>query len=309
MNRSEITKDGINLGKENLNNEILKNNKNEDGKEDIVSTDALLDAATNIESSQINLLVLGIEEPTYEPEWVEKLNAKNNITPKTQLGVYYSYEYADRTLEHKDSIDISTLDYIEVRNASESFVESFRAGVFLRKTFKKGFRLSSGIEYSKLTERFDAAIDLGVNLIEGEPDFIEPTFVQQTNIKKIFNRYETINIPITLGKAFNSNKWRFYIDAGLGINLNFKTKGQIFSTDEEVEVLRLANGDGVIFKSKLAISYLASAGVSYYLNRDLSIELGPHWQSTFSSMNSDNYRLDTKHQYYGIKLGIIKTFR
>ena len=290
-----------------LKNEILENDKNVEKKDDKESKELVLNMASKIESSKLTQFEFSIEEPTYKPNWINKVNLNKNDLPKLQIGAYYSYEYANRNLEAKDSIpNFGEIKYTDVRNASESFVESFRTGLLLRKTFKKGFRLSGGIEYAKLTERFDAAIDLGVRLVEDPIDFTEPTLVQQTNIKKIFNRYETLNIPITLGKEFSSNKWRFYLDAGIGLNLNFKTKGQIFSSAEAFEVQEFSNDDQSIFKSRLGISYMASAGVRYYFKRDLSIELGPHWQSTFGSMNTENYRLETRHQYYGIKIALIK---
>ncbi len=262
-----------------------------------------------LEELKFALLAYSIEEPVSKDDWTKKISTKNNSIPKFGLGAYYSYEYASRSIEQLDSINTSLeLNYAEVRNASESFVESYRTGLFLRKKLKAGFRISTGIEYAKLTERFDAAIDLGVRL-DSLNSSVQPTYIKETNIKKIYNKYETINLPILIGKEFSKNKWVFYIDAGVAFNLRSQNKGQVFSDAEAFEVSAFNKDNSSIFKDKLSLSYLASAGVSYRLNQNLSLELGPNWQSTFKSMNAEEHFLSTKHHYFGLKLGVIKEFR
>jgi len=234
--------------------------------------------------------------------------------PLFDLGVYGSYEYAirqfdksnlrDSTFNNNDSLIQS---YIKTRNDSETFIESFRAGLFLRKSFKPGFRIAFGLEYAQLTEQFNAELYLGQFSIYNPLDSSQYKIVERTNLKKIYNRQKKVNASVLIGKKFSKKQWSFWFDAGVALNLKFDYSGQIFAYQANEEIIHLSNQEPSILKDKLGLSYLANFGLTYAFNKDFSIEFGPHFQSTFKTVNR-NYWLDTKHYYLGFRANLVKRF-
>jgi len=260
---------------------------------------SLLNNATQLSISKPKLLQMGLLQKT----------------PLFELGVYTSYEYAFRQFT-KANINDSTFyfspaliqPYIKIRKDSETFVESFRAGLFLRKSFKPGFRLTSGIEFAQLTERFNAEINLGRFTVYNGLDSSKYKIVERAHLKKIYNRYKTVNGSVLIGKKFNRQPWSFWFDAGVAFNIKFDYSGQIFRDTNKAEVIDLATNEPSIFKDKLSLGYLVNFGLAYTFSKGYSVEIGPNFQSTSSSINQ-NYWLDTKHYYLGVRLSLVKQFK
>ncbi len=229
-----------------------------------------------------------------------------------ELGFYSTYEYAFRQFKNSNDTTIFINDslvqsYINARKNSESFVESFRVGLSVRKPFKYGIRLSSGIEYAQLTERFDAQFYLGRFMIVDDLDSAKYKIVEKTSVKRIYNRYKTVNVPLLFGKTFKQQYWYYWFDVGVAFNVQFDYKGQIFEDWNKENIIDFSMRAPSIFKDRLSISYLANLGMGYHFDNGFIVEFGPHFQSTFKSINQ-HYNLDTKYYFLGAKLNLMKSF-
>jgi len=327
---SKVTKPSIQLKTDNEPSINLKKNfiRSKKMNKPVSKKENLKITSENIQESHKNPTILKVIQllkmrtMALENNTKQLSISKSNLTqmpviqnkPRFELGAYATYEYAFRQFTKAnitDSIfnfnDSLVQSYIKTRNDTETFVESFRTGVFLHKTFKPGFRITAGVEYAQLTERFDAELNLGRFTLFDDLDSSKYKIVERTHLKKIYNRYKTLNAPILIGKKFNTQKWSFWFDAGVGFNLKFDYSGQIFQDSTGEKVIHFTNNEQSVFKEKLGLSYIADFGFAYTFNEGYSIEFGTHFQSTFNTINQ-NYGLDTKYYFAGFKASLIKQF-
>ena len=254
---------------------------------------------------EVSLLKNNIEKPS-----LKKIPAvTNKRSSNFEIGASFNYEYAFRSL-NSNSSDSSIFGpaYAELRNESEIFVESYRASLFLRHNFKHNFRASVGVEYAQLTERFDSSIFLGSEFRMDSTINVAPIKVDSFRVRKIHNRYSSINIPVQIGKSFGKKRLSYFIDIGALLNISFEKSGQIFSSAQmNPDFLDISTPAEELQEDLFKISYMAHAGLSYQLDDKTKFELGPQFHSSFKPEVRIS-SIETSRSYLGLRLNLIRNF-
>ena len=252
-----------------------------------------------------NLVTQDFDGPDKKVEVPEALNKLKRLN--FEIGSNFNYEYVFRNIF--DATDDSTfIGYAELRDENEKFVESFRTGLFVRKTFKGGFRVTLGFNYAQLTERFEnKRIEESVEL---NPNSLMGTLFTTTTQRITFNRYKSYSIPLTIGKSFQISNWAWHIDAGVLYNHQFQQSGRIFlQPDNDIEFYNLANEEDIsqLNRNKQYLSWLASASVSYGFGNGIRLEFGPQIHSSFKSSLKERLT-ESKRHFVGMNVGLSKRF-
>ena len=127
-------------------------------------------------------------------------------------------------------------------------------------------------------------------------DIINLTEVTGSKVKHYRN--QMIDLPITLGYAFNFNNFSIGFDAGVIINLGLKSNGSILSSEIEFEELTSESH----FKLNVGISYLGSANIAYKLGSKSKLYLNTKLRIIPSFFNVEGSTLNQKYNFLGVNL-------
>ncbi len=257
-------------------------------------------------TNKIPLLGLSLVNNDIEQPHLKRIPSDLGIS-KFEIGASFNYEYAFRNLKSTAS-EFSSVGpaYADLRSDSEKFIESYRASLFLRHNFKHNFRASVGIEYTQLTERFDSNIFLGSELRIDSTISVAPVKFDSFRVRKIHNRYTSLNIPIQIGKSFGKKRLSYFLDIGAMVNISFEKSGQIFSNSQmNPDFLELRSSVEELQEDLFKVSYMAHAGLSYQLDNKTKLELGPQFHSSFTPELRIN-SIETSRSYLGLRFNLVR---
>ena len=250
--------------------------------------------------------LLSYDFDTPKAKEIDPLKNRKNST--FEIGTFFNYDLVKRKISSpsQDSFDVL---YAKLRDDSEKFIESYQTGIFGRKNLKKGFRLSLGLGYGQLTERFDTDIIVDeFTILDSTTNFVEKIRTL-TRSRKIHNRYRTFNVPLTIGRSFKSGPLSLNLDLGAMWTYRISNTGQVhtdYNAGEEFLKLEETTEE-LIKQEEHYFSWLAYAGLAYEFRNKLSVEFGPQIHSSFKSKLHE-YRIDTKRHFIGLKCSLIKKF-
>lgn len=206
---------------------------------------------------------------------------------------------------------------LQTRDDYETSLEATHVGFNLGIQHRKGFRFSTGIRQTRITERLDFNENIStVDSVEGvrvlrlnfSGDTIPimgmiPQTTTTINEMKIYNRYTLLDIPLTVGYDFSINKkWKAGVEAGVLVNLSLKTKGIIF--DETLQEINLENTETEIFKSKVGLNYHLGLSVSRTFSKKLDLFIAPSVRIYSQDFAQDSYGLSQKYFLLGGNIGV-----
>ncbi len=233
------------------------------------------------------------------------------------FGVYGGAQYPLKSLSAKSAEDEPLLaDW----KATETVLEALSAGLYGGIRFKKGLFLEAGLEYNRINERFkwNKIIEdsIGKTLIysylinaPGDTTFNWDTInvLRITTFeKKIYNRYQFIQIPVSLGYSWKSNAtFQPYIKAGAMFNIRFAYKVErLDSNGIPVRYESKNDGNTTPFRSKIGISPFAVLGVRYQLASSLQLFGEARYVYHTQAVSNQNARIRQQYSLPGINLGL-----
>lgn len=222
-----------------------------------------------------------------------------------------------KNLDLKDSI--FNQNYLKNRNETETSLDARHFGLELSAHHKSGFGISTGLNHTTITERFDFRYATSNSNSIYAPKFLRiissdtlPIYDlvanNQTAIHrlKIYNRYHLLDLPILFSYQYNSNKWNFGIQAGALLNLSLKIRGKIL--DEENILLAIHSKENKIFKARVGVGYLFGASVRRNINSKLAIGLTANYRIYPNDFTLSNYDLKQNYSLLGANLEVIYSF-
>ena len=233
-----------------------------------------------------------------------------------ELDIYAGPDYTPMKFTPKSSADAH---YAELRDRTESALESFSLGVQYNIRHRKGFFFGVGVNYSQIDEKFElkslqsdtmfrngvVRIDIdsvgGKHMQTGQKRIFEVTNWD----KRTYNYYRFLSIPLTIGYGFGVGRFGIEPAVGLDINLFHIKKGEIllpsglpaYITDghpKEVDVYRTWTG----------LSLTGAVKVLYPYTDRLDFFAEPYLRLPLRSMTVSSYSLDQKRDTYGLRLGV-----
>jgi len=203
--------------------------------------------------------------------------------------------------------------YKEDRESTESYLEAINSNIAFNIQHESGFFVSTGINYTQIDERFlsKGSVDIYTNKAGVTKEIVnsDGTVTQERGQvevlekkkwdKEIYNYYYFIDIPISLGYAFDIKRVKIELSSGLSYNLAFMKKGQIIGVDEyPVDIAKEKD----LFRSNSILNLISSLKVVYPIKNHL-FYLEPNIKYNLKSVTVDENPLEQKYFNYGLKLG------
>lgn len=211
-------------------------------------------------------------------------------------------------------------DYMNARINSEKPMLSPALGARLSLVSCGGLALRAGFSYQSNIFKFNYAdqnatrnstINILVDTIfpsPGDTIFVWDTLsiVQHgTLLKKTFNHFRSIDIPILAGYELETYKWIFSVNGGAIFNIVSWQKGDILNPElDPVSVTSGNDNNYKAFKTNTGISLTANLGFYYKLPNHAQLMFEPYFRYPLKSVTLDEYPLEEKHLTGGIRVGL-----
>lgn len=225
------------------------------------------------------------------------------------LGLVLSPDIAIRSLNSKSP---EYADYAKNRNQTESFNFAFSTGLRLTAKSGMGLGLRSGFNYSEIMEDFEYQNENEVRIIiqeiydqNGNILGTDTTYEYGTRVKRTFNRYRTIDVPVMIGYEVEFPKLTLAVYGGAYFNLAFATRGDFLSPELEPVTFTTGADDAYpAFRDHLGLSLGGSMGIYYQLSDRLQLVLEPQFRYFLQPVTREEYLLNQKYFTTGITTGL-----
>ncbi len=266
---------------------------------------------------------------------VPRLNLRSEYLPSSaalHLGMCYSFErpcrkmylepYADATYSTLSltAVDGESAGYRDARLHSEQPLWSPGIGARFSLISCRGLALRAGIQYQQRTFRFDyldedAIRNNTVNVLvdtiftaPGDTLYIWDTLsiVQHgTLIKKTYNHFRSVDIPLFAGYEVETYRWVFSVNAGALIHIVSWQQGEILHPDmKPVSITTGETGSYEAYRTNMGISLTAHLGFYYKLPNHSQILIEPHFRYPLRPVSVEGYPLVERHFTGGLRVGL-----
>ncbi len=216
-------------------------------------------------------------------------------------------------------LDLNVSDLPE--GSEQASNEKTRVGRFgsvgLSYKFNKSFFVSTGVQYSQLTSRFnkisirnytelhtDQLVEEQTNPITGSiVNIYKDVELNVTETRRVqhYNSFDMLSLPIILGYRFDRDYFSPYIGIGGIYNLSLKTKGK---TEIGGKILDYSDGLESPYKSRSGFSPVLQAGLDYRIGQHLTFGLQMFYQHSLSKWNTaGTYAARPRLLNLGVKIG------
>jgi hypothetical protein len=284
----------------------------------ILSNDGLNEGNLNslvlpLNSIAPRALFVNYEENSYTPrsskrDAVEGCALKRPEKSKYFIDAYYQPEVMSNSIKAFDS---SYANYAAERSNSESFVMSNSFGFRASLVLPSGVSFRTGLNISKAEERFDYVKERQeIMIIIKDKNNVPIDTITEFKIitEKRYNKYEFYDVPLVVGYEVNLKDFILTVNGGLGLNVAFNQKGEIYSPDLSGKY-NLSGGnstDGVykVFRSKAGVSVLGSFGLNYKISSRWSLIAEPSFRYYIKSLSDPSYPLAQNFGSFGLMAGL-----
>ena len=234
-----------------------------------------------------------------------------------EIDLYGGPSYATKSMTSRNE-DVS--DYIMSRDTTEFKRLGFHLGARIGYHHPTGFFARIGAQYTQLNERFDyengsstqtiITTDTIFDAMGNVVDIVLDTVVTTgTRIKKTYNRFHLVDIPILLGYQIDNLDWAYGIQAGPVFNVAFARKGDILApngvpgsfSDEQ------SSDFHPVFKDQLGLSVYASVYAQRRIGERLYGFVEPHVLHRLKSITLASYPIDQRQTAFGLSFGVRMT--
>ena len=228
---------------------------------------------------------------------------KNAAGNKKYVEVYAGPDYAFRNLT-----DTANSTYLQKRKESTTFTSAFSAGVRYTKVFNNGMSFRTGINYSQINEKFkfaEANIIQKIYIINSNGDTTGSYTATGTRYKTTYNKFRTLDIPLTIGYELGNGRLHANFNAGVIVNLYSWQQGDVLDTSyKPVNITTGKTASPYQFKSNIGIGFLGAVSVYYKLTDKWHIFAEPYFRYNLSPVSKSELTFKQKYHTAGIRLGV-----
>jgi len=244
-----------------------------------------------------------------------KLNAKplskltipcpdfNNKEKKSYLDVYSSVDFINRQFA-----DSANSIYLKNRNEVTKSQLSFSAGLRYVKAFDNHINFTAGLNFSQINEQFKFSKGNIIQIIyvtNASGDTIDIYQTESTRYKTTYNKYRTIDLPITIGYGWKKNNWDFIVNAGVIMNIVSFYKGDVLNSDlQPIGINASTLSKAYQLKTNIGLGCTGSLSIVHPINNKFSIFGEPYFRYNFSLMNKETMHFKQRITTSGLRLGI-----
>lgn len=168
-----------------------------------------------------------------------------------------------------------------------------------------GFAIYGGISYSQLIDLFE------YNYRTLAPSPTDPNeLVPGNRLKKTYNRFHQIDIPIGAGYEFKWKRWSLAMKGGVAVNVYAWQKGEILLPGA-LDPTSITTGDPAsanIYRNNTGFQGWASIGLQKNVGPGSQIMIEPYLSQHINSLTLSDYALSQRPMRFGIQLGLRKLF-
>ena len=226
------------------------------------------------------------------------------------MDLYTGLHYAHKNLSNTSS---GLEEYANSRSNTESYLEAFDAGLGINFIHRKGYMLSTGINFRQINEEFnffavqtETRFDSIVVRIEidsaGMADTIRawrPVTVRRSQEILTYNSYQMVDIPLSLGYQFHKGDWTIEAQAGAMFNVLYRQRGEVL--DPNLNVVNIEQNK--LIKDRIGISAYLGIKALYPLNERLSVYAEPYARVNLKDITVDGYALNQTYNSFGLRFG------
>jgi hypothetical protein len=244
-----------------------------------------------------------------------KLNAKpfpkltipcpdfNNKENSSYLDIYSSVDFINRQFS-----DSANSIYLKNRNEVTTSQLSFSAGLRYVKELGTHFNFSTGLNYSQINEQFKFSKGNIIQIIyvtNASGDTIDIYQTESTRYKTTYNKYRTIDLPISIGYGWKIDKWDFIANAGVVMNIISFYKGDILNSDLQPIAMNASSlSKAYQLKTNIGLGFIGSMSIVRQLNNKFSVFTEPCFRYNFSLMNKETTHFKQRFTTTGLRLGL-----
>jgi hypothetical protein len=258
----------------------------------------LLPTAKNNTTAKISLRKLpaihGIPCPPAE---------KDAAGNKSYFEVYAGPDYVFRSFS-----DTANSAYLKERKATVSAGFSYSAGVRYTKVFKNGLSIRTGLNYSRINERFkyvkgNVTHNIYITNTAGDTT---GTYVERgTQYQQSTNKYQSLDIPLVAGYELGNGKIHANVNAGVMVNILSRQKGYVLDpAGAPVDISTGKSNSVYSYKTNAGISFLGSFSVYYKLNDRFHLLAEPYLRYGLSAITKTDISLKQKNHTAGLRVGL-----
>lgn len=206
--------------------------------------------------------------------------------------------------------------YELLRINSEKQLETLHAGLSALIVSDEKLYLRTGVEYTRIGSLFSQSssrveidsvpgiVEIQINEVTGDTTEIPGNLLRTRTtsyIKKSYNYFHLVDVPIIFGYNFGSENVTIGIEAGIYANVFLQNKGEVFQPDESFYD-KGEDPDGW-YKNNIGISPFIGCNIAYHLNENLQLHLSPgfRFQSVYSTSSNP---LKEQHANLGVTAGV-----
>ncbi len=222
--------------------------------------------------------------------------------------IYSSVDYVN----NRFSATSENLEYKEERDATQTQLEGYRAGLRLKFLTRSGLYLKTGVELSAIRERFDRRET--IERTEIRPNQLlevitqsdttiyiygdAPVQIQENKIWKVWNTYRTVGIPLLIGYQSDFGKFTYGIDLGGIYNLHYDFEGMLLDSS----FTPVAQPD--YFKSRISSSLTGGLNIGYNLTDRLGVMAYTSFKHNLSNINQSSNKVQQANSRLGLGLAL-----
>lgn len=228
--------------------------------------------------------------------------------PPLYAELYSSVDY----VTNRFSAEQEDLNYKEERDASQTQLEGYRAGLRLKFLTRSGLYFKAGVEVSAIRERFDRRetierTEIRPNqLLETiyKPDSTiliygnAPVQITENKIWKVWNTYRTVGIPLLVGYQTEVGKFTWGLELGGIYNVHYDFEGMLLNSS----LMPVAKPD--YFKSRISSSLTGGVNVGYNLTQRMSLMAYASFKHNLSNINQSTNKVQQANTRMGLGLGL-----
>jgi hypothetical protein len=245
-----------------------------------------------------NIIICPADKKNHNTDWFLEAYASPDVVSK------------------KVTTNTASQQYLLTKDSSESMQVSYTAGLRLVKPLNDNVLLKLGVQYSQINQKYVYRTENEVKtttvvtvrtIIRAPGDTVivhDTSTVQTIGFKNntVYNRFRSIDIPVTVGYQFGDDDLKFGINAGVIFNVSSWYQGVIL--DSSLATVPLNKTGNGVYKTNLGLGLYAGVSVTKKLGEDLHIFLEPYFRYNLSNMTNTGAAYNQKFSVGGLSVGL-----
>jgi hypothetical protein len=223
---------------------------------------------------------------------------------KSYFEFYAGPDYAIRRYDNSISPE-----FLQRRKEALSFHSAFSAGLRYTRVFNNGVSVRTGINYSRINEKFSfvqSNIVQTVYIIDAvSGDTTGSYTVTGKRYRTTYNNYHTVDIPLLFGYEMGNGRLHANISAGLMVNVRSWQRGETLDTAFMPVSITTGSGDKLYqYKTNMGFGFSAATSVYYRLTENMHLLAEPYIRYNLSPMNKNEFSIQERFTTIGMRLGL-----